>query len=801
MIVLMLCTACDNNNKTNTPNTHNHDFINGYCSCGEKDPNADSTNIPQHTHTFIDGKCQCGSLDPNWTVPETPPANLDDDQIQFNGFEFIENETLGEHYYIRLDNNVTETKLYELIETGNNVKWTLCKDLECTKSIPSKTITLKEGNNVYYVLKEDSKNNVEIYKINVYRNKIVSVSFDGLQTIKVEESKLITPPTDIVNPGYSFAAWDYDFTVPAPNMDLKIKGIWDANTYTITFKSNIGTGTMASITAKTGETVVIPTITFDNPGYHVSGWTYTNKYAKVRWAGTNGEGIYFQETNLSCQTEFTMVGHNVVLTAEWEANTNTVNFIDKFNTLSQKEKTVTAKTDTKVDIPWTGTVSGYTFQGWSTTENGDVVYKYYEDYPVGVQSEQNLYAVWKPIHYSITYNCRVATKYGVDITNLIVENPNPTNFTIESDDIVFQPIVITGYTFLGWYSSNGDPVDSLTISHGSINSRDLYAIFEPQQFTIHYDVNGGTLSTTEQLVSYSKPYILKEPIKEGHTFTGWVDQDGELWFNGTWKLLKDVNLKATWSVKSYKVMLSLGTGGTANGDGTWEYGTQVVLNAEPYLGYDFDGWYINNTLVSSELSYCHTITAANTTISVKFKVKDEMEIFKFTSTGEQCIITGTNNNRVSTYNIPAYVTEIDDGAFSMNSYLTTLVIPNGVTRIGSRAFSSCNALEEIILPNTLTYIGTSAFAGCSKLLHIDLPESLTTIDERAFNQTNMESITIPYSVIFIGEYAFSGCTDLMYIYFNGTIEEWRKVTVGNDWNFIVPAKCVQCIDGQIYLKD
>ena len=137
----------------------------------------------------------------------------------------------------------------------------------------------------------------------------------------------------------------------------------------------------------------------------------------------------------------------------------------------------------------------------------------------------------------------------------------------------------------------------------------------------------------------------------------------------------------------------------------------------------------------------------------------------------------------------------------MNSYLTTLVIPNGVTRIGSRAFSSCNALEEIILPNTLTYIGISAFAGCSKLLHIDLPESLTTIDERAFNQTNMESITIPYSVIFIGEYAFSGCTDLMYIYFNGTIEEWRNVTLGNDWNFMVPAKCVQCIDGQIYLKD
>lgn len=65
MIVLMVCTACDNNDNIDTPNTHNHDFIDGFCSCGEKDPNADSTNIPQHIHTFIDGKCQCGKIDGN----------------------------------------------------------------------------------------------------------------------------------------------------------------------------------------------------------------------------------------------------------------------------------------------------------------------------------------------------------------------------------------------------------------------------------------------------------------------------------------------------------------------------------------------------------------------------------------------------------------------------------------------------------------------------------------------------------------------------------------------------------------
>ena len=43
---------------------HVHKYVDGYCECGEKDP-----NYIEHTHVFINGKCTCGEEDPNY-VPD-----------------------------------------------------------------------------------------------------------------------------------------------------------------------------------------------------------------------------------------------------------------------------------------------------------------------------------------------------------------------------------------------------------------------------------------------------------------------------------------------------------------------------------------------------------------------------------------------------------------------------------------------------------------------------------------------------------------------------------------------------------
>lgn len=43
---------------------HEHVYVDGYCECGQKDP-----NYVEHTHVFINGKCTCGEVDPNWKEP------------------------------------------------------------------------------------------------------------------------------------------------------------------------------------------------------------------------------------------------------------------------------------------------------------------------------------------------------------------------------------------------------------------------------------------------------------------------------------------------------------------------------------------------------------------------------------------------------------------------------------------------------------------------------------------------------------------------------------------------------------
>ena len=47
---------------------HEHEFVDGECACGEKDPNY----IPPHEHEFVDGECACGEKDPNYEEPKEP---------------------------------------------------------------------------------------------------------------------------------------------------------------------------------------------------------------------------------------------------------------------------------------------------------------------------------------------------------------------------------------------------------------------------------------------------------------------------------------------------------------------------------------------------------------------------------------------------------------------------------------------------------------------------------------------------------------------------------------------------------
>ena len=139
--------------------------------------------------------------------------------------------------------------------------------------------------------------------------------------------------------------------------------------------------------------------------------------------------------------------------------------------------------------------------------------------------------------------------------------------------------------------------------------------------------------------------------------------------------------------------------------------------------------------------------------------------------------------RLTNITIPDSVTSIGDDAFHWCTGLTSLTIPDGVTNISSMTFYRCESLTNVTIPNSVKSIGDSAFNGCGSLASVTIPNSVTRIGYSAFDGCeSLTNVIITNSIISIDEYAFYGCSSLKDIYFDGTEEEWRSISIeqGND---------------------
>ena len=88
-------------------------------------------------------------------------------------------------------------------------------------------------------------------------------------------------------------------------------------------------------------------------------------------------------------------------------------------------------------------------------------------------------------------------------------------------------------------------------------------------------------------------------------------------------------------------------------------------------------------------------------------------------------------------------------------------IPNTVTTIDNNAFYRCGSLTSVTIPNSVTTIGKLTFSYCSALTSVTIPNSVTSIENGAFSGCSaLTSVTIPNSVTTIGYSAFSDCSAL-----------------------------------------
>ncbi len=82
------------------------------------------------------------------------------------------------------------------------------------------------------------------------------------------------------------------------------------------------------------------------------------------------------------------------------------------------------------------------------------------------------------------------------------------------------------YSFTGWYDENGHRIDDSTV-RGSATSFTVYAQWAPKQFTLTYNANGGSVSTTSKTLAFGDTLgTLPTPTRDYYNFLGWFDANG-----------------------------------------------------------------------------------------------------------------------------------------------------------------------------------------------------------------------------------------------------------------------------------
>lgn len=172
------------------------------------------------------------------------------------------------------------------------------------------------------------------------------------------------------------------------------------------------------------------------------------------------------------------------------------------------------------------TRTGYDFLGWSTSSSASTA-SYQPGGSIPVSGNTILYAVWKAITYTVSYNANGGSgapasqtkSYNVALT---LHSTAPTR---------------TGYTFLGWSTSSS--ATSATYCTGSAHTTNnsyttnaaatMYAVWQVITYTITYKPgSSGTGSQTTDTKTYNQSLTLKGAIftRTGYAQTGWATSDG-----------------------------------------------------------------------------------------------------------------------------------------------------------------------------------------------------------------------------------------------------------------------------------
>ena len=254
--------------------------------------------------------------------------------------------------------------------------------------------------------------------------------------------------------------------------------VWKVNTYTITYNSNGGSGSMSSTSFTYGTNFALRTNTFTRAGYTFLGWSTSSSATSATYT----DGVTVSGTAFSA---------NTTLYAVWQAIPYTITYNSNGGSGSMSGTSFTYGTSFILSTN-TFTRTGYTFLGWSTSSSATSATHTDGATVSGTAYSANttLYAVWQANTYTITYNSNGGS--GSMSSTIFTYG---TSFSLSTNTFTRA-----GYSLLGWSTNSGATsatyTDGETLSGTEFSANTiLYAVWLENIITEKYvDTNGNPIS-------------------------------------------------------------------------------------------------------------------------------------------------------------------------------------------------------------------------------------------------------------------------------------------------------------------
>jgi len=383
---------------------------------------------------------------------------------------------------------------------------------------------------------------------------------------------------------------------------------------------------------KSESLLILKNVTFSGNKYE-TGSDVVNKDIKLY----NGAGMYAERTTFSG----TIGGVGTSCVAYFSGTIPTTYDNDLCRAITNGG-VLTSNMTYKENTLATPIKEGYTFGGWYDNESftGSVV--------AAPTSGQTYYAKWT---YEVKFDGNGATS-GTMTEQTVTDGDKTTTLSTN----IF---VKTGYTFNGWNTAadgSGTTYAATKVASDVPTGTTLYAQWKPNEYTITYELNGGTAGANAPAKhTYGTDTELVAPTRTGYTFDGWYT-DSELStkvendeLSGT-QYTENINLYAKWTANDYNITYVL-NGGTAGADAPAKhtYGTDTTLVAPTKTGYTFGGWYTDESMVNVVSD--NKLAGNGYTADIKLYAKwiPHTYTVKFNANGGE----GTMDNHSMTYDAPA----------------------------------------------------------------------------------------------------------------------------------------------------